>query len=58
VQIMLLSCEVAMEYLLGLTLSPQVQWLLEHEAAKALLEEIEKERAAVWKVRPRGGGRA
>jgi hypothetical protein len=55
---MLLSCEVAMEYLLGLTLSPQVQWLLEHEAAKALLEEIEKERAAVWKVRPRGGGRA
>jgi len=46
---LLLSCEVAMEYLLALTHSPQVHWLWEHEGSRVLMREVEAESKRVWK---------
>ncbi|CAL5219904.1 g1831 [Coccomyxa viridis] len=46
---LLLSCEVALEYMLALTYSPQVQILRANPAAGVLLEEIDAELAQVWR---------
>ena len=45
---MLLACEVAMEYMLGLSFSPQIQILRSNPAARQLQAEV---RAEIEKVR-------
>eukprot|EP00878_Enallax_costatus_P024415 GHUV01026053.1.p1 GENE.GHUV01026053.1~~GHUV01026053.1.p1 ORF type:complete len:446 (+),score=124.99 GHUV01026053.1:140-1339(+) len=47
--VLLASVEVAMEYLMGLTTSPYVEWLQEGEVWDALLSEIQCESAQVAK---------
>ncbi|KAK9819620.1 hypothetical protein WJX72_000338 [[Myrmecia] bisecta] len=46
---MLLACEVAMEYMLGLSYSPQMQMLRSNPAARQLLAEVQDEIAKVWR---------
>ncbi|WIA16848.1 hypothetical protein OEZ85_013781 [Tetradesmus obliquus] len=46
-QVLLSSVEVAMEYLMGLTTSPYVEWLQEGEVWAVLISEIQVETAAV-----------
>ncbi|BDA42347.1 probable Na(+)/H(+) antiporter NhaH at N-terminal half [Coccomyxa sp. Obi] len=46
---MLLSCEVALEYMLGLTYAPQVQLLRANAMTGALLQEVDRELGQVWR---------